>query len=179
MQKQQMDWGAAERGGGTQPLFSLLSVCLHVFVCLPTFLSACLSVCLEMFEHSPMLLLSSCPFFFCPLPSQLLNSPTIPALVFVTFSLLILCLSFPHFASISLFPPSSLNLTSKLPFVSVVLSIIYPSTSTAALIPGDLAGQLSLSTVCLFLPVPFLCHSPDVMAHAITPPCHYSNISLG
>lgn len=51
VQKQQMDWGAAERGGGTQPLFSLLSVCLRfcLSACLPTFLSDRLSVCLEMF----------------------------------------------------------------------------------------------------------------------------------
>lgn len=41
-QKQQMDWGAAERGAGMQPLFWLLSLCRR-FCCL----SACLtcSVC--------------------------------------------------------------------------------------------------------------------------------------
>lgn len=36
VQKQQMDWGAAERGAGTQPLFSLMSV---VFVSTSSYLS--------------------------------------------------------------------------------------------------------------------------------------------
>lgn len=45
-----MDLGAAERGGGTQPLFSRLSFCLCcccLSACLPTFPSACLSARLE------------------------------------------------------------------------------------------------------------------------------------
>lgn len=46
VQKQQMDWGAAERGGGTQPLFSPLSVCLSLYlsVCLSAYLSGCLPI---------------------------------------------------------------------------------------------------------------------------------------
>lgn len=39
VQKQQMDWGAAERGGGTQPLFSLMPV---FFVLLFPYLAVCL-----------------------------------------------------------------------------------------------------------------------------------------
>lgn len=61
-----MDLGTAERGGGTQPLFSLMSVCLLVCVCLHVCafpLSACLTVCLEMFEHSPICLPFLSPFF--------------------------------------------------------------------------------------------------------------------
>lgn len=76
MQKQQMDWGAAERGGGTQPLFSLLSFCLCfccLSACLPTFLSACLSVCLEnVLKLTNTLLFSSCLLFS---PLLKLNSP--------------------------------------------------------------------------------------------------------
>ncbi len=62
VQKQQMDWGAAERGGGTQPLFSLLSVCLHFLsVCMSAYLSVCLPLglfgkCFKAPQYAPVLL---------------------------------------------------------------------------------------------------------------------------
>lgn len=131
-QKQQMDWGAAERGGGTQPLFSLLSVCLRVFVCLHVCLPFCLPACrfvwkcLNTHQYAPSALLMSSHLSFTPLSvtqtgqlSYLLSSPH-----FLHFSFLLSLVCSPFFyqfhSSLYLyltFPPFSLTMTSKLPFV--------------------------------------------------------------
>lgn len=118
MQKQQMDRGAAERGGGTQPLFSLLSFCLCfccLSACLPTSLSACLSVCLEnVLKLTSTLLFSSCHFFS---PLLKINSHILISLHHFSFDSYLLCCTYFYLT----FPPICLILTSKLPFVYLPL----------------------------------------------------------
>ena len=109
MQKQQMDWGAAERGGGTQPLFSLLSVCpCFLSVCMSAYLSVCLPACRRVRKV----------FFFkpsdaLPLPPKLTSSPhPLPFYLLITST----------FSSLSYFDLQATSLDFSVQFPSLVFS---------------------------------------------------------
>lgn len=126
VQKQQMDWGAAERGRGTQPLFSLLSVCLRFLsVCMSAFLSVCQSVCLEKLTNT--LLFPSCHFISSLLLCQLLRHTNSPISSLPPSPQLFFCLQFlspfPHFTSLPL--SHYFTLTFKLPFVYMCAFVLF------------------------------------------------------
>ena len=184
MQKQQMDWGAAERGGGTQPLFSLLSVCpCFLSVCMSAYLSVCLPACRRVQKV----------FFFkpsdaLPLPPKLTSSPHplfFYLLITSTFSSLSyfdlqatsldFSVQFPSLVFFSTFPHQHQLPLSALPATSTARGRSPETWRTTYLSPPlSVLSASPLSSSLLWPPVAQMLWHMPLHVHAIT-----HNISLG